>query len=144
MDRAFSLVLMMMSLPAFAEVSLKNSWVRKMPKGAGVTAVYLDFFNSSETPLELESIDCPSAQSIEIHESKIVDAKAMMLPVDGLTLPPNQVVSLKPGGLHLMVMGLHREAMSQKALDFKFKFSDGSSLTKKIPIQTEPVNQASP
>ncbi len=70
--------------------------------GAG----YLSISNGGGAPDRLIAIEAPFPR-VEIHTTETDAAGvARMLPVEGVEIPPGQTVTLEPGGMHVMFMGL--------------------------------------
>lgn len=70
-------------------------------------AGYMVISNDGDTPERLLSVRTPFAKAATIHETVFGDdGVARMRPVVDLVIPPNDVLVLEPGGLHVMFMGL--------------------------------------
>jgi copper(I)-binding protein len=65
----------------------------------------------------------------------MTDGKMRMRQVNQIDLPANQTTELKPGGQHVMLIGLNRALVEGETIDLKLNFSDGSSESMEIPIQ---------
>ncbi len=69
-------------------------------------AAYLTVVNDGAEPDRLIEDATPVARSAALHR-QLMDAGVMrMRPVPALVLPPGAPTVLKPGGLHVMLMGL--------------------------------------
>ncbi|MGH6665147.1 MAG: copper chaperone PCu(A)C [Pseudolabrys sp.] len=111
-------------LPALAEDvtagSLKISapWARATPKGASVGGGYLKITNTGTAPDRLIGGSTDIAKSFEVHEMTMDKGVMKMRPVTGgLEIKPGQTVELKPGGYHVMLMGLKKQL--EKGQHFK-------------------------
>ena len=70
-------------------------------------AGYMAIANDGSTPERLLSVRTPFAKVATIHETIFGDdGVARMRPVIDLVIPPNDVLVLEQGGLHVMFMGL--------------------------------------
>lgn len=85
-------------------IVVKQAWSRATPVNARVAAGYFTVANNGKSADRLLSVSSPAAESVEIHESSVVDGIARMRPVDAVAIAPGATVTLKPGGLHLMMM----------------------------------------
>jgi len=99
---AFAMPVAAQDVPA--SVVVERGWSRATPAGSRVAAGYLTMTNTGKTGDRLLSVSSPIAKRVEIHESTIVDGVARMRPVDAVPVAPGSTVTLKPGGLHLMLM----------------------------------------
>jgi copper(I)-binding protein len=103
-------LLCMAAPPASAadDIGVRQAWSRATPKGAQVAGGYLTIENHGEVADKLISAATTAAAKIEIHEMVMLDGIMMMRPVDGgLVIPPNESVTLAPGGSHLMFVGIN-------------------------------------
>lgn len=92
----------------YAGLVVSDLWSRPAAQG-GNGAGFLTVENKGSTPDKLIAVSSPIASRVEIHESMIMDGKAMMHPrPGGATVPANGTLQLKPGGWHLMFIGLKR------------------------------------
>ena len=88
-------------------IRVEQVWSRATPNGANVGAGYLRVTNTGSTPDRMRSGTTDIANRIEVHEMAMDNGVMKMRALsDGLTLAPGQSVELKPGGYHLMIMGL--------------------------------------
>lgn len=70
-------------------------------------AGYMVISNDGDTPERLLEVRTPFAKVTTIHETLINDdGVATMQPVVDLVIPPNDMLVLEPGGMHVMFMGL--------------------------------------
>jgi copper(I)-binding protein len=69
-----------------------------------------------------------------------------MRKVDKIELPAGEVISLKPGGLHVMLIGLKQKLVPGGTIGITLNFDDGSELkldapVRKLRMQMKPANQ---
>jgi hypothetical protein len=87
-------------------VQLMDAWVRAQPSAAGQSVLYGTLFNDSDQDWTITSVACEHVRRPEIHESVMRDDMVTMRRVPELRILKGQRVELRPGGLHLMLMGL--------------------------------------
>jgi periplasmic copper chaperone A len=92
------------STTALAQTTVKDAWVRGTVAQQQATGAFFQI--SSAQGGKLVSATSPVAATVEIHEMKMVGNVMKMGVVPGLELPAGQTVELKPGGYHVMMMGL--------------------------------------
>lgn len=73
-----------------------------------VGGVYVTFKNTGNAPDRLIKVASPEAEKAEMHETRIESGVAMMRAVAAVEIKPGAKVEFKPGGLHIMLMGLPR------------------------------------
>jgi len=104
-----------LALPAHAEdvaadsVKISAPWARATPKGAAVGAGYMTITNNGSTPDRLVGGASEVASDFEIHEMRMDNGVMRMRQItNGLEIKPGQSVELKPGGNHVMFLGLKK------------------------------------
>jgi copper(I)-binding protein len=89
-----------------APVSVTAPWTRAAGAG-GNGAGFMAIRNTGSTPDRLLEARAAIARTVELH-THIRDGDVMrMRPVQAIDLPPGQTVTLQPGGLHVMLIGLN-------------------------------------
>ena len=86
---------------------IEAPWARATPGGAKVAGGYLKITNTGKEADRLIGGSLPIAKEVEVHEMAMADnvMKMRRLP-NGLEIKPGKSVELKPGGYHIMFMGL--------------------------------------
>jgi periplasmic copper chaperone A len=87
-------------------LQVSNPWARATPKGATVGAGYLSITNKGSELDRLISGSAEAAARFEVHVTIMEGGVAKMRQVSGLEIKPGETVELKPGGMHVMFMGL--------------------------------------
>jgi copper(I)-binding protein len=85
-------------------VTVTNAWARATPGGAENGAAYLTI--ESPTADRLTGAETSVAGKAELHEMKMEGTIMKMRPLTAIDLPASQPVALKPGGVHIMLLGL--------------------------------------
>ena len=90
-----------------AEISVENEWARVTPSGTG--SVYMKIKNNGNCEDKLLSASSDKAGMVMIHRSIREGNISKMIHIhDGIAIPGNSEVSLKPGDYHLMLMDLDK------------------------------------
>lgn len=88
-------------------IEIAQPWTRATPKGAQVAGGYARITNTGTDTDRLIGGQTPVAGRLEIHEMLLEQGIMKMRPLpNGVELKPGQVVELKPGGLHFMLLDL--------------------------------------
>jgi copper(I)-binding protein len=115
MNRRFFLAaaLALIASPAPAQdyklgsLEIAHAWTRATPPTAPAGGGFLTITNKGTTPDRLIGVRSASSEKSEIHEMKMDGNVMRMREVEkGLEIPPGATVELKPGGYHIMLMGL--------------------------------------
>lgn len=98
-------LLIALSFSALAQTKVSDVWVRATVASQKTTGLFAQI--TSKAPAQLVSASSPWAGMVEIHEMAMEGnvMKMRALP-QGLPLPAGQVVSLAPGGYHIMLLDL--------------------------------------
>ena len=94
--------------PIQDDLRIEQAWARATPGAARVGAAYVTIVNTGDSPDRLVSVSSPVAEATEIHTMERNGETMRMRPVDAIELPAGGSVTLKPGGEHVMLMGLHQ------------------------------------
>jgi hypothetical protein len=94
----------LLCLAVQAEVTVKDAWVRGTVPAQTATGAFMTL--TSTTEAKLVGAASPAAKMVEIHESMTMGGTAHMHEVESVALPAGKPVQLKPGGHHVMLMGL--------------------------------------
>ncbi len=96
---------MVLASPVLADITVTDPWARASILAARPGAAYLTIHSTQDDRLiELSS---PMAGKVMIHAVETgADGVSRMRHIMALELPEGQVVTLAPGDMHLMLMGL--------------------------------------
>jgi copper(I)-binding protein len=89
---------------AHAEVTVKDAWVRGTVPAQTTTGAFMTLTSTADA--KLVAVASPAAKMVEIHESMMHGATAHMHEVQSVSLPAGKPVRLRPGGHHVMLMGV--------------------------------------
>lgn len=92
---------------ARAQTIATDPWVRATVAGQKATGLFVEL--KSPTAARLTAGSSPVAASVEIHEMSMDGGVMRMRAINALPLPAGQAVMLKPGGYHVMLLGLKDE-----------------------------------
>jgi periplasmic copper chaperone A len=104
----YAVLLSALALSAQAQTKAVDPWVRATVPQQKATGLFVQL--TSTKGGQLVSASSPLAATVEIHEMRMDDGVMRMREVPALPLPAGQAVALKPGGYHLMLMGLKQQA----------------------------------
>lgn len=126
---------------AQSTIRVEQVWSRATPNGAQVGAGYLRITNTGSTPDRLISGSTDVANRIEVHEMAMENGVMKMRALNkGLDLAPGQSVELKPGGYHLMLMGLKQPLKDGTTFSGLLKFEKAGD----VPVTFNVVGMGAP
>lgn len=126
----------LLPLTASASVTVNNAWIRSSTGPNG--ALFLDLENNSSQLDELVSASCPQevCDHMELHTHLHENGKMMMRQVDSIEVKENSKTQLKPGGLHVMFMGLKKPLLEGDTIPVHFEFKTGESVDLDVAVKS--------
>lgn len=118
---------------ASADVTISNGWARASVLASRPVAAYLTI--TSDESDQLVAIATPIAGNVTIHAVETGnDGVSRMVEVDALDLPSGEPVTLAPGGMHLMLMGLPKKLEEGTDLPLIMTFASGARVEVSVPV----------
>ena len=132
-----ALALCAFSVTAFAsDLAIHDGWVRVPPKGARTGAAYLTIRNQGAAEDRLMGGATSVASTVEVHEMKVEKGVMSMRALEsGLALPPGAKTELKPGGYHLMLIGLKGKIAAGDDIALTLHFAKAGDVTVHLPAR---------
>ena len=109
------------------QLELHDAW--RTPTKHTATGGYLIIENHGNTTDVLVSVSADFAMKSEIHEMKMEGDVMKMRPLEnGLVIPENEEIHLKPGGYHLMFMKLKQRMIPMDVHQVTLTFKNSGSV----------------
>ncbi|MGE4452213.1 copper chaperone PCu(A)C [Castellaniella sp.] len=136
--------MLFMAFSAQAQITIDRPWVRATVAQQNATGAFMRL--SSKEDSTLVQAESPVAQHVEIHEMVMVDEIMKMRQIPRLALPAGQIVELRPGSHHIMLIGLKEQlrAGSHVPLTLTFEHPDGKRETLEITAPVRPLASGAP
>lgn len=117
------------------DVTVLNAFARASATPQARSAVaYITLMNRGAEADRLLSIATDKAAMAHLHDTKSVNGVVSMEPVEALDLAPGQTVEMKPGGLHIMLMGLKSPLQKDGTLSLELEFEKAGKMTVEVPV----------
>jgi copper(I)-binding protein len=114
------------------QLEVGNAWARATSDKADNGVAYLSI--ESPTADRLVSASTPVAKTAELHTMSMQGMVMKMRPLAGLDIPPGQPVALKPGGEHIMLLGLNHPLREGQSFPLTLDFEKAGSRTVTVSI----------
>ena len=137
-----TLGLAVFSVPALAEVTVKDSWVRGTTPAQKATGAFMKITSSEAAALLTAS--SPVAGVVEIHTMKMEDGVMKMRALPKLDLPAGKAVKLAPGGNHVMLMDLKQQMKKGDVVPITLKIEGADKKVQTLEIKAEVRDLATP
>lgn len=122
-------------------LALTDFWVRALPPSQTVTAAYGTITNTSPTAINLVGANTDAAGSVELHNTVQRDGRASMQRVTSLVINAGETVTLSPGGLHLMILGVEQMPAEGSTLELCLDSDQQSNCTMATVRRESPESQ---
>ncbi|MFT5658049.1 MAG: copper(I)-binding protein [Gammaproteobacteria bacterium] len=108
-------------------LDVTDAWIKNLPPSMPIRAGYMQLMNPDSKSATIVSISSDAFKKIEIHQTMNNDGMMSMQPVDKLVLKPNAMITLKPGGMHLMMMKPTKALKPGDEIKLTLQFDGGTS-----------------
>lgn len=116
-------------------IEISNAWIRWMPPAVNNSGAFFMLTNNTGTELILESVEAEWAHHVMMHESTIVDGMAKMNHIDQVVIMDS--VEFKPGGKHIMLMGLQQNLTKGAILHIRLHFAGREPLVVPFEVRND-------
>lgn len=125
---------------AAESVSAHEPYVRMVPTGMTNTGAFMVLKNADSKDHKLVKAESTVAKAVELHTHTNDGGVMKMRPVKDIEIKSKGEAVLKPGSLHVMLIGLKQDLKEGDNVAITLTFEDGSSKKVEAPvrkIQTE-------
>ncbi len=130
---AAGLVLSSAALGQTDQLQVTNAWARATPGKAENGAAYLTI--QSPTADRLVAAASPVAKKAELHTMSMTGMVMKMRPIDGVDIPAGKDVTLNPGGVHIMLLGLEKPLQQGQSFPLTLTFAKAGSRTVTVAVE---------
>lgn len=145
MPRAFRglsaalLLVLSLLLPAAGEARASGIMIMEAFARASATptarsgAAYVSLMNHGDAD-RLTGASSPVAAHAEIHRTDMVDGVMKMQPAGALEIPAHGMLEMKPGGYHIMLMGLAGPLREGERIELTLTFEKAGNVKIDVPV----------
>jgi copper(I)-binding protein len=101
----------------------------------GNGAVYVTIVNRGTSADALVSATTDAAKTVELHETVQEGGVMKMRPLRRFEVPGGGRLEMKPGGHHIMLMGLTRDLKPGDTVSVTLTFDQGGRMTLAAPVR---------
>jgi len=117
-------------------IKVENAYTRATVPGQQVAGGFMKIENKGASVDQLISASSPAAGEVQLHEMAMEGNVMKMRQVKDIAVPAGGTVELKPGGYHLMFMGLKGPFAAGETVPVKLKFAKAGELEVKLPVNS--------
>jgi hypothetical protein len=142
--------------PAAGGITITDPWARTSPMVSGAGAAYMVIANGGSAADALTGGSSDVAEAVEVHETVVMGSAAPMEStgmggmespamggmmgmqrIDSLEIPAGGSVELKPGGYHIMLIGLTRELKAGDSIEVTLTFEKAGDVKVTMPVKEQ-------
>lgn len=125
--------------PALAQqppgVAVTSVWARATPPGAQSGVVYFTVTNSGAAADQLLSASTPVAGKAQLHTTIMDNGVMKMRPIKAIDVKPGATVTLKPGGMHLMLTALKGPLKQGQSFPLSLTFAKAGKVETTVSVE---------
>ena len=127
------------ALPALAQTAPKvqDAWARPTVEGQAGGGGFLKITGGA-TADRLLAASAGVAQRVELHTMSMEGDVMRMRQVQGIDVPAGQTVELKPGGLHIMFIGLRAPLQTGTSFPLTLRFEKAGEVKVDVKVSPRP------
>lgn len=111
------------------EVTVVDPYVRAVPPGQPNSAAFMQLQNKSTTEHAIVKAESPVSNVVELHTHINEGGVMKMRQIKQIDVPAQGSTTLKPGGFHVMFLGLKSELKPGQLVPVTLIYEDGSKTT---------------
>jgi len=115
------------------DLAIAHPWARATT--ADVGAGYLGITNGGSQPDRLLGATSPVARVVELHTMSMTAGVMRMRPVAEIVIAPGATLQLRPGGLHMMIVGLSRPLRRGERVPVTLRFERAGSVAVELAVE---------
>lgn len=119
---ATALLISAAAMAQTGSVEVTDAWARATPRGAENGAVYLTMRSAAAD--RLTGLTTPIAEKAELHSMTMDGGIMRMTELAAVDLPAGRAVTLKPGALHIMLVGLKQPLQPGQSIPLTLQFEN--------------------
>ena len=123
-------------------IAVTAAWARATPPGASTGAGYVTVENSGREEDRLVGAISPVAASVLIHQTSEWDGIARMRAAGDLLIQPGETLAMRPGGAHLMLIGLSAPLAEGDKVPVTLAFEKAGAVT--VDLAVAPIGAGAP
>jgi copper(I)-binding protein len=133
MNRLLALALAsLVSLPALAQVSVSDPWIRATVPQAKVAGAFMQL--KSAKAATLVEVKSPAAGRVELHQMAMEGQTMRMRAVESIALPAGRTVNLASGGYHVMLFDLKQQLKEGEQVPLTLVVQDAAGKRENVAL----------
>ena len=122
------------STAKIGQIEVSTPWARASAGRAGAGAAYFEIRNHGGKSDRLVSAKTDVSRKAEFHTHLMKDDIMRMVRIDGVDVPAGRHATLKPGGHHVMLMGLKNPLVKGHSFPLSLTFERAGTVTVEVVV----------
>lgn len=119
-----------------SSIEVKDSYVRATPPGLPNSAAFMTVVNISDKDIAIVKATSKVSKVVELHTHDMKDGVMKMYQVPKIDVAANSETVLKPGGFHIMLIGLYNPLKVGENVELTLELSNGETKNITAPVKT--------
>ena len=125
------------SANAASSIKIENTWSPEAPPVVKVMAGYMKIHNLSNKNIKIQSAKSSLFNKVEIHLTQMKNGMMNMAKQENLNIEAKSHVELKPGGLHMMLMGKLKPISKGSVIPVTLTFDNGEIINVNLKVKNK-------
>jgi len=126
-------------MQAQVKAQVQDAWARPTVPGQNVGGGYFRI-NGGPTADRLLAVSADISQSVELHTMRMDGDVMRMRQLDSVDVPANQSIDFKPGGMHVMLIGLKTPLKVGNSFPMTLRFEKAGSVSVNVRVLPAPTS----
>ena len=117
------------------DLTVSHSWARATAGPARAGAAYLTITNHGTAMDRLLAVATPAARHASVHATMMEQGVMKMRPVKAVEVHPGEPAVLRPGGMHVMLMGLKAPLKEGQGFPLTLTFETAGTIEVMVMVE---------
>ncbi|KAB0582971.1 copper chaperone PCu(A)C [Campylobacter sputorum subsp. sputorum] len=119
-----------------ADIDVSNAYAKATPPNAKNSGAFMLIKNNTDKDIALVSATNSLSDVTELHTHIEENGMKKMIQVPKIDIKANSTTELKPGGLHVMFIGIKKPMVVGENVKMTLTFDNGQTVTlDKVPVK---------
>lgn len=117
-----------------ATIKVEEPWARESPPTVTNGAAYMTLVNTGKEADRLVGASGEVSATVELHTHLMEDGMMKMRPIKTIEVNPGEPAVLKPGGLHIMLIGLKKPLVADQTFPLRLRFEKAGEIPVEVKV----------
>ena len=118
------------------QLTINDGYLRATPPGQMMSSAFMKLTNNSDQTIIITGGESSKVKAIEIHNNAMRDGMMSMEHIPQLRIAAGKSITMAPGGLNFMFIGLHKALVAGETFSFDLVFENGERQSLTLPIKS--------